>query len=87
MRRPALVPAHMPLAEAARIAERHGFVLESVLHDGRVRIAMVRPPRPATARSGGSAVPPAPSTRDGDGRAASPPADDGTDASARDADR
>lgn len=42
MRPPALVPAHVPLAEAARIAERHGFVLETVLHDGRVRIAMVR---------------------------------------------
>lgn len=47
MRPPALVPAHVPLAEAARIAERHGFVLESVLHEGRVRIAMVRRPRTA----------------------------------------
>jgi len=50
MRPPALVPAHVPLAEAARIAERHGFVLESVLHEGRVRIAMVRRPRTAAPR-------------------------------------
>lgn len=51
MRPPALVPAHVPLAEAARIAERHGFVLESVLHEGRVRIAMVRRPRTAATTS------------------------------------
>lgn len=55
MDRPALVPPHVPLAEAARIAERHGFVLESVVYDGRVRIAMVRRPRVAGAQRGGPA--------------------------------
>ncbi len=54
MRPPALVPAHVPLATAARIAERHGFVLETVMHEGRVRIAMVRRPRTAAAGSGGA---------------------------------
>jgi hypothetical protein len=43
MRPPALVPPHMPLAEAARIAKKHGFVLRQVRHEGKLRIAMVRP--------------------------------------------
>jgi hypothetical protein len=31
------------MAEAARIAQRHGFVLRAVRHEGRLRIALVRP--------------------------------------------
>jgi hypothetical protein len=31
------------MAEAARIAQRHGFVLKAVRHDGQLRIALVRP--------------------------------------------
>jgi hypothetical protein len=46
---PALVPQHVSMAEAARIANRHGFVLRTVRHEGKLRIAMVRP---------GAAVPP-----------------------------
>jgi hypothetical protein len=50
MRTPALVPPHVPMAEAARVAAKHGFVLRTVRHEGRLRIAMVRPdaPEPAT---------------------------------------
>jgi hypothetical protein len=89
MRPPALVPAHVPLAEAARIAERHGFVLETVLHDGRVRIAMVRRPRAdggsaaVGARTGGVTAPVATADSDrapsatSDDAAAQPTAEDG----------
>jgi hypothetical protein len=31
------------MAEAARVAAKHGFVLRTVRHEGRLRIAMVRP--------------------------------------------
>lgn len=47
MQTPALVPPHVSLAEAARIARKHGFVLATVEYEGRVRIAMVRPARDA----------------------------------------
>jgi hypothetical protein len=43
MRTPALVPPHVSMAEAARVAAKHGFVLRTVRHEGRLRIAMVRP--------------------------------------------
>jgi hypothetical protein len=31
------------MADAARIAQRHGFVLKAVRHEGQLRIALVRP--------------------------------------------
>jgi hypothetical protein len=31
------------MADAARVAAKHGFVLRTVRHEGRLRIAMVRP--------------------------------------------
>jgi hypothetical protein len=43
MRTPALVPPHVSMAEAARVAAKHGFVLRTVRHEGRLRIALVRP--------------------------------------------
>lgn len=43
MRPPALVPPHVSMADAARIAQRHGFVLKAVRHEGQLRIALVRP--------------------------------------------
>jgi hypothetical protein len=49
MRTPALVPPHVPMAEAARVAAKHGFVLRTVRHEGRLRIAMVRPDAPDAA--------------------------------------
>lgn len=58
MQTPALVPPHVSLAEAARIARKHGFVLASVEYEGRVRIAMVRPAKDAadaTAANGAAA--------------------------------
>lgn len=51
MTSPAFLPAHVSLAEAARIARRHGFVLRVERHAGRFRIVMVRPERaPSEAR-------------------------------------
>jgi hypothetical protein len=77
MRPPALVPQHVPLAEAARIARRHGFVLRAVEHEGQVRIAMVRPgsaPAGAVAdpgasvEDGGAATPASPDAASPSGR-------------------
>jgi hypothetical protein len=60
MRTPALVPPHVSLAEAARIAAKHGFVLKTVRHDGRLRIALVRPASADAATLPSPTDPPAP---------------------------
>jgi hypothetical protein len=40
---PAFLPAGISLADAARIARRHGFVLRTVVHAGEVRVVLERP--------------------------------------------